>query len=416
MPESLSAQVAVTGLGCICPLGNTPEAAYSAYARGDTGISLLAEPWAETFKSRLGGLAKLDMVAELGDYLVSRLDRFSQFALLASRQAWNASGLHDSGLAPERLAVVMATGIGGVNTMLDQHQRLISGAKRLHPLGIAMAMPNAATAQISMEIGACGGAHAPVSACAGGAEAIAWGLMLLEARKVDAVLVGGAESAIHPLAIRGFSEMRALSTRLDDPASSCRPFAADREGFVLSEGAGAIVLERLEDARARHAQVQALLMGAGMTSDAHHLATPHPEGVHAARAISLALRDADISAQDVNFISAHATGTRIGDLAESRAIETVFGASTQNLWVTAPKGALGHLLGGAGSVESVLTIKALQAGVVPVSVNSTPRDPEIGLNIPTASEPCLVNRSQRFAIKNTFGFGGHNVSLVWASA
>ena len=300
--------------------------------------------------------------------------------------------------------------------MLEQHQRLISGAKRLHPLGIAMAMPNAATAQITMEIGACGGAHAPVSACAGGAEAIAWGLMLLEARKVDAVLVGGAESAIHPLAIRGFSEMRALSSRLDDPASSCRPFAADREGFVLSEGAGAIVLERLEDARARHAHVQALLMGAGMTSDAHHLATPHPEGVHAARAISLALRDADISAQDVNFISAHATGTRIGDLAESRAIETVFGASAQDLWVTAPKGALGHLLGGAGSVESVLTIKALQAGVVPLSVNSTPRDPEIGLNIATASEPCTAKRSQHFAIKNTFGFGGHNVSLVWASA
>jgi len=415
MPESLSAPVAVTGLGCVCPLGHNPDSAYSAYARGDSGICLLPDPWAIALKTRLGGVVKLDLAGELGDYLVSRLDRFSQLALLASRQAWHASGLQDSGLEPERLAVVMATGIGGVHTMLEQHQRLLSGAKRLHPLGIAMAMPNAATAQISMEIGACGGAHSPVSACAGGAEAIAWGLMLLQSRKVDAVLVGGAESAINPLGIRGFSEMRALSSRLDDPASACRPFAADREGFVLSEGAGAIVLERLEDARARSAQVQALLLGAGMASDAHHLATPHPEGVHAARAIRLALRDADLSPHDVDFISAHATGTRIGDLAESRAIETVFGASVEDLWVTAPKGALGHLLGGAGSVESVLTIKALQAGVVPVSVNSTPRDPEIRLNIPTCSEPCLVNRSQRYAIKNTFGFGGHNVSIVWAS-
>jgi 3-oxoacyl-[acyl-carrier-protein] synthase II len=415
MPESSSAPVAVTGLGCICPLGNTPESAYSAYARGETGIHLLTQPWAESLRSRLGGLVSLDVVSELGDYMLSRLDRYSQLALLASRQAWQASGLSASGLALDRLAVVMATGIGGFNTMLDQHHRLISGAKRLHPLGIAMAMPNAATAQISMEIGACGGAHAPVSACAGGAEAIAWGLMLLEARKVDAVLVGGAESMIHALAIRGFSEMRALSSRLDDPASACRPFAADREGFVLSEGAGAIVLERLEDARARHADVQALLLGAGMTSDAHHLATPHPEGMHAARAITLALQDAGLVPQDVDFVSAHATGTRIGDLAEARAIETVFGAYSDHLWVTAPKGGLGHLLGGAGAVESILTIKALQAGVVPASVNAIPIDPEIRLNIPTSSEPHLAHRSERYAIKNTFGFGGHNVSLVWAS-
>lgn len=416
MVESPAGPVAITGLGCICPLGNSPEAAYAAHVRGDSGIRLLEAPWADGLQVRMAGQVDLDMAVELGEYLVNRLDRFSQLALLASRQAWAASGLRDSGLRPERLAVVMATGIGGLSTMMDQHQRVLSGAKRVHPLGIAMAMPNAATAQIAMEIGAGGGAHAPVSACASGAEALAWASLLLGSGKVDAVLVGGAEAAVHPLTLRGFAEMRALATRHDSPASACRPFAADREGFVLGEGAGALVLERLDDARARRAAVQALLLGTGMTSDAHHLAMPHPDGVHAARAIALALADAGLAAADVHFISAHATGTRIGDLAEARAIQAVFGAATDQLRVTAPKGSLGHLLGGAGAVESVLTIKALQEGVVPMSANSTPRDPEIPLHIPTTSEACLPRERQRFAIKNTFGFGGHNVSLVWASA
>ena len=230
------------------------------------------------------------------------------------------------------------------------------------------------------------------------------------------MLVGGAEAAIHPLTLKGFSEMRALSTKLDEPTSACRPFASDRDGFVLGEGAGALVLERADQAKARGAEVQGLLLGTAMTSDAHHLAMPNPEGQHAAQAISRAIQDAGLTPQDIHFISAHATGTKIGDLAESRAIQSVFGAAIDQLWVTAPKGSLGHLLGGAGAVESILTLKALQTGVVPLSLNSHPRDPEIPLNIPASSEQCLPMQRQRFAIKNTFGFGGHNVSLVWASA
>lgn len=410
-----SCAIAVTGLGCITPLGATPEQSFLAHIEGHSAAGLLQDSWAEDLRSRLACRVEPDVGSELGEFLANRLDRYSQLALLASRQAWAVSGLQDVALEPERVAVVMATGIGGMVTMLGQYQRVMVAGKRGHPLAIAMAMPNAAAAQIAIEIGACGGAHSPVSACASGAEAVAWAQMLLAAGRVDAVVVGGAEAAIHPLTLKGFSEMRALSCKLDSPSSACRPFASDRDGFVLGEGAGALVLERADQAKARCAEVQGLLLGAAMTSDAHHLAMPHPEGQHAARAISLAIQDAGLMPSDIHFISAHATGTKIGDLAESRAIQSVFGSAIDRLLVTAPKGSLGHLLGGAGAVESIFTLKALQAGVVPLSLNSTPRDPEIPLNIPTSSEKCLPMQQQRFAIKNTFGFGGHNVSLVWAS-
>jgi 3-oxoacyl-[acyl-carrier-protein] synthase II len=408
--------IAVTGLGCMSPLGASPELAFAAHVKGCSAAALLQDSWAENLRSRLACKVDFDAVLELGEFLANRLDRYAQLALLASRQAWAASGLKDCSLEPERLAVVMATGIGGMVTMLGQYERAIVAGKRGHPLGIAMAMPNAAAAQIAIEIGACGGSHAPVSACASGAEAVAWAQMLLAAGRVDVVLVGGAEAAIHPLTLKGFSEMRALATGLDKPTSACRPFASDRDGFVLGEGAGALVLERADQAKARGAEVHGLLLGAAMTSDAHHLAMPHPEAQHAAQAISRAIRYAGLTPLDIHFISAHATGTKIGDLAESRAIQSVFGAAIDQLWVTAPKGSLGHLLGGAGAVESILTLKALQTGVVPLSLNSQPRDPEIPLNIPASSEQCLPMQRQRFAIKNTFGFGGHNVSLVWASA
>lgn len=407
--------IAVTGMGCITPLGASPDQAFAAHVEGRCAAAPLQDEWAENLRSRIACRVAFDAAADLGDFLANRLDRYAQLALLASRQAWSESGLQHAELEPERLAVVMATGIGGMVTMLDQYQRVIVLGKRSHPLGIPMAMPNAASAQVAMEIGACGGAHTPVSACASGAEAVAWAQMLLASGKVDAVLVGGAEAAIHPLTLKGFGEMRALSTNLDSPTSACRPFASDRDGFVLGEGAGALVLERAEQAEARGAKVQGLLLGTGMTSDAHHLAMPHAEGQHAARAISLAIRDAGLTPADIHFISAHATGTQIGDLAESRAIQSVFGAAIDQLRVTAPKGSLGHLLGGAGAVESIFTLKALEAGVVPLSLNSEPRDPEIPLNIPTGTEQCLPMQRQRFAIKNTFGFGGHNISLVWSS-
>lgn len=408
--------IAVTGMGCVTPLGNNPDAASDAYFHGLSASRKLDEPWASGGDTFLAAVVDYEIISHLGEFLANRLDRFSQFALLAARQAWFASGLGEQEIPGDRLAVVLGTGIGGQSTLIQQYERNAAGARRVHPLAVAMAMPNAAAAQVAIELGAHGGAHAPVSACASGAEAIVWGQMLLAADQADVVVVGGAEAAIHLATMRGFAEMRALSCRQADPAGACRPFAEDRDGFVLGEGAGVLVLERLRDAEARHAPIEGLLLSAGMTSDAHHLAMPQPDGLHSAEAIRKALRCADAVPEDLAMISAHATGTALGDLAEARAIRLVLGAATDQVWVTAPKAGLGHLLGAAGAVESILTLKALQKAVVPRSLNADPPDPEILLRIASQRNEPLSPRSRHLALKNSFGFGGHNVSLLWASA
>lgn len=409
-------RVAVTGMGCITPIGNDPDAAFQAYLRGESSSKKLVSTWASEKDVLLAASVFCDTEALLGEFLFNRLDRCSQFALLAARQAWAASGLGEQGIPGDRVAVVIGTGIGGQSTLIQQYERNAAGARRVHPLAVAMAMPNAATAQVAIELGAHGGAHAPVSACASGAEAIGWGQMLLAADQADAVLVGGTEAAIQLATMRGFAEMRALSTRHVDPAGACRPFAQNRDGFVLGEGAGVLVLERLSDARARKAPMEGVLLGVGMTSDAHHLAMPQPEGLHSATAIVKALRCADAAPEDLSMISAHATGTTIGDMAEARAIRHVLGAATDKVWVTAPKAGLGHLLGAAGAVESILTLKALQMAMVPRSLNAEPPDPEIDLRIARHRNEPLDPVARHLAIKNSFGFGGHNVSLLWAGS
>lgn len=413
---SQSPVIAVSGVGCVTPLGNDPDTACDAYLHGLSACRRLEAPWASEKDPFLAAVVQCDTESLLGEFLVNRLDRCSQFALLAARQAWSASGLAEHGIPGERLAVVLGTGIGGQSTLIQQYERNAAGARRVHPLAVAMAMPNAAAAQVAIELGAHGGAHAPVSACASGAEAIGWGQMLLAADQADVVVVGGAEAAIQLATMRGFAEMRALSCRQADPAGACRPFAANRDGFVLGEGAGVLVLERHTDALARHAPIEGLLLAAGMTSDAHHLAMPQPDGLHSAAAIWKALRAADAGPEDLSMISAHATGTSMGDLAEARALRAVLGAATDRVWVTAPKAGLGHLLGAAGAVESILTLKALQKGVVPRSLNADPPDPEIPLRIARHRNETLHPQGRHLALKNSFGFGGHNVSLLWASA
>jgi 3-oxoacyl-[acyl-carrier-protein] synthase II len=403
-------------MGCISPLGGDPDAAFAANLNGFSACGNLCDSWITGREKYLAAVVQVKPESLLGEFLANRLDRFSQFALLAARQAWSASGLGDQEVLGGRLAVVLGTGIGGQSTLIQQYERNAAGARRIHPLAVAMAMPNAAAAQVAIELGANGGAHAPVSACASGAEAIAWGQMLLSADHADVVVVGGAEAPIHLATMRGFAEMRALSCRHEDPESACRPFAEGRDGFVLGEGAGVLVLERLRDAEARHATIEGLLLAAGMTSDAHHLAMPQPDGLHAAEAIRKALRGADAGPEDLSMISAHATGTPLGDMAEAQALRLVLGAATDQVWVTAPKAGLGQLLGAAGAVESILTLKALQKAAVPRSLNSDPPDSQIPLRVTRQRNENLSRRSQHLAIKNSFGFGGHNVSLLWASA
>lgn len=404
--------VAVTGIGCVCPLGNDVPSATQAYLDGGCGIQRLQNPQFDKLSSPLAACAELDLESLLGGYLCNRLDRCGQLAVAAAREAWTQANLVSGTVSPERIAVVLGTGIGGQTSLLQQHERYLNHSRRAHPLAIVMAMPNAASAQLAIELGAAGGAHTPVSACASGAEAIALGRILLLSNEADVVVVGGTEAVIHPVTLQGFAEMRALSTRHHDPAGACRPFAADRTGFVLGEGAGILVLERMQDACARRASIQGTIRGAGMTSDAIHLAAPDPEGWRSSQAMIKAMNAAGIGASDVDLISAHGTGTVIGDLAEARAIHRALGSAVDDVWVTAPKASLGHLLGAAGAVETILTLMAMQLGSIPVSLNGKPEDPEIHLRLPSQTMALQKGLAPQLAIKNSFGFGGHNISLV----
>ena len=282
-----------------------------------------------------------------------------QLALVAAREAWADAGTPE--VDPERLAVVVTSGIGGVQTLLAQYDVLKErGASRVSPHLVPMLMPNGAAATVELEFGARAGAHTPVSACASGAEAIAYGLDLIRAGRADVVIAGGSEAAIHPLPLAGFAAMRALSPRNDDPSAASRPFDKARDGFVLGEGAGIVVLERASFAEARGARSGATLLGSGASSDAHHVAAPEPNGAGAARALALALRDAGLAPDDVAHVNAHATSTPLGDVAEARAIRTALGSAADSVVVSATKGSTGHLLGAAGAVEAIATVLALR--------------------------------------------------------
>ena len=334
------------------------------------------------------------------------LDRVQQVALVAAREAWADAGAPE--VEPERLAVVIGSGIGGALTLLGQEEVLRDkGPRRVSPHLIPMLMPNGPAATVGLEIGARGGVHCPVSACASGAEALALALDMLRSGRVDVVVAGGAEACVHPLPLAGFAQMRALSTRHDDPSAASRPYDKGRDGFVLGEGSGVLVLETEEHAAARGATVHGRLAGAGLASDAHHVTAPDPAGTGAARSIALALRDAGVEPQDVGHVDAHATSTPLGDLAEARALNLALGDHRPP--VTAPKSCTGHLLGAAGAVEAIAAVLALKSGVVPAIRNLD--DPDDGADVDMVR---TVNRTHEHevALSTSFGFGGHDVSLV----
>jgi 3-oxoacyl-[acyl-carrier-protein] synthase II len=334
-------------------------------------------------------------------------------ALAAARQAWAHAGI--TGLEPERLGVVIASGIGGVWTLLDAYDVLREkGPRRVFPLTVPMLMPNGPAAAVSLELGARAGVHTPVSACASGAESVAYGLSMIREGRADVVVAGGTEAAIHPLPISGFAAMQALSTRNDAPALASRPYDTGRDGFVLGEGAALLVLEAEEHALARGATIYGEVAGAGLTSDAHHIAAPDPEGTGAARAMKAALADAGAAASDVVHINAHATSTPVGDLAESASIRLALGAATDGVAVSATKSMTGHLLGAAGALESVFTVLALRHRLAPPTINLDELDPEVELDVVRA-EPRKLPEGDLVALNNSFGFGGHNVALAFRS-
>jgi 3-oxoacyl-[acyl-carrier-protein] synthase II len=406
--------VVVTGLGATTPLGSDVASTWDALLAGRSGVSRITDEWAKEFPAQLVARLAADPAGQLDRVRARRLDRSQQVAAVAAEEAWRDSGAADAGVAPERVAVVFGTGIGGALTLLGQDDILEEkGPKRVSPFTIPMLMPNGPAAAVGLAIGARGGVHAPVSACASGAEAIRWGLDLLRFDRADVVLVGGAEACVHPLPMAGFAAMRAMSTRNDEPERASRPFDKARDGFVLGEGAAALVLERDDAARARGARIHARLAGAGGTADGYDLVAPHPEGEGAGRAIAAAVRDAGLTPADIGHVNAHATSTPVGDTAEAAAIRNTIG---EHALVTATKSQTGHLLGAAGALESVFTILALRDQIVPATANLDDPDDD-----PAVQSLDIVRREARkasltAAVNDSFGFGGHNIALVFTTA
>lgn len=405
-------RVVVTGIGATTPLAGDAMASWEALLQGKSGITTLEQEWVLRYELPVtfAGQAKIAATEILTPQEAKRLDPSSQFALISAREAWADAG--EPAVDPERLAVDFATGIGGVWTLLDAFETLKErGPRRVLPMTVPMLMPNGPAAAVGMALGAKAGARTAVSACASGNEAIANAFHRIQRGEADVVVAGGAEAAIHPLPIAAFAAMHALSRRNNSPAEASRPYDTNRDGFVMGEGAGALVLESLEGANARGAKIYCEIVGGSVTSDSYHITAPDPEGEGAARAMIDALGQADSSIADVEHVNAHATSTPVGDIAEYTAIKRVFGLQTENLVIAATKASTGHLLGGAGAIEAIFTILALQQQQVPPTINLDNQDPAIPLNVPKTI--AKLQRPGAIAISNSFGFGGHNAVLAF---
>jgi 3-oxoacyl-[acyl-carrier-protein] synthase II len=404
--------VVVTGLGATTPLGGDVATFWTGLLEGRSGIVALTDEWAADLPVRIAGRMAVDPAEVLPRVQARRLDRSEQAAIVAARQAWADAGFEGrsekNGLDPTRVAVVIGTGIGGVTSLLAQYDiYLDKGPSRVSPLLIPMNMPNGPAAYVGLELGAQAGVHTTVSACASGSEAIAYGLDLIQLGRADLVVVGGTEACIHPLNIAGFAQMRAMSTRNDEPELASRPFDKGRDGFVLGEGAGVLVLERRSSAQARGRTPYAVLAGAGITSDAYDIVQPDQSGQ--SRAMRLALERSGVAVDDVVHVNAHGTSTPVGDMGEANAIADIFGEDTV---VTSTKSMTGHLLGAAGAIESVATVLTVQNDVVPPTINLDNPDDELRVDVPREARQMPVPA----AMNDSFGFGGHNVSLIFRKA
>jgi 3-oxoacyl-[acyl-carrier-protein] synthase II len=408
--------VVVTGLGATTPLGGDAVSTWAAMLAGRSGVRRLTEPWAEELPVRIAAPAAADPAEVVGRVQARRMDRCEQFALVAAREAWADAGSPE--VDPERLGVAVTSGIGGIGSILAGYDTLKEkGWSRLSPFTVPMLMPNGSAGWISMEFGAHAGAHSLVSACASGAEAIGYGIDMIRSGRADVVITGGTEAAIMALNIAAFAVMRAMSTRNDDPEGASRPFDKARDGFVLGEGAGMIVLESLSHARQRDARVYAVAAGAGYSSDAYHIAHPAPDGFGVASAIGRALADARVDPEQVVHVNAHATSTPEGDPLEAQALVKALGPAADGVIVSATKSMTGHLLGGAGAVESVAAILALHDRVAPPTINLEDLDDDVPVDVSAEPRPLTKRGAGPMAVlNNAFGFGGHNVSLVFTAA
>ncbi|MFI6639895.1 beta-ketoacyl-ACP synthase II [Streptomyces sp. NPDC050504] len=416
--------VVVTGIGATTPLGGDAASTWEGLLAGRSGVQPLeGERFAE-LPVRIAALAAVDPGDVLPRPLARKLDRSAQFALIAAREAWadagytGKAGEEDDKIQPERLGTVIASGIGGVTTLLDQYDVLKEkGVRRVSPHTVPMLMPNGPSANVGLEVNAQAGVHTPVSACASGAEAIGYAVEMIRTGRADVVIAGGTEAAIHPLPIAAFANMMAMSKNNDEPQKASRPYDKARDGFVLGEGAGVVVLESAEHAAKRGARVYCEVLGQGLSADSHHIAQPEPSGRGIATALQHLLDNTDLKAEEVVHVNAHATSTPQGDVAEVKALRKTLGDDLDHVAISSTKSMTGHLLGGAGGIETVATVLALHHRTAPPTINIDELDEEIaedGADI-VRDEPRALPSGTIAAINNSFGFGGHNVVLAFRS-
>jgi 3-oxoacyl-[acyl-carrier-protein] synthase II len=410
----MSTTVVITGLGATTPLGGDVASTWEGLLAGRSGVVSLTEEWAQELPTRIAATAAVDPSQVIDRVEARKLDRSTQLMQIAGLAAWADAGFglgEDNPVDPDRLGVVSATGIGGLHSLLSQWDVMKDkGVRRVSPFTIPMLMANAPAANLGLKIHARAGVHTPVSACASSNEAISLGLDMIRLGRADVVLVGGGEAVVHPLPIGAFGQMQALSRRNDEPERASRPWDVDRDGFVLAEGAALMVIETLESAKARGAKIYGTLAGAGITADSHDLVQPDPAGYGQSQAMIKALRESGLTARDIVHINAHGTSTPQGDVTEAGSIRTALGADVDHVVVTSTKSMTGHLLGGAGALETVASVLALKDRMVPGTINVDNIEPGLGIDVATSNR--ALPAGPLAAINNSFGFGGHNVAVV----
>ncbi|KIF74304.1 3-oxoacyl-ACP synthase [Streptomyces sp. 150FB] len=415
--SSTNRTVVVTGIGATTPLGGDSASTWEGLIAGRSGARVLEDERFADLPVRIAAVAAVDPGTVLPRPLARKLDRSAQFALIAAREAWADAGYTgkagvDSAVDPDRLGTVIASGIGGVITLLDQFDVLrVKGPRSVSPHTVPMLMPNGPSANVSIEVGARAGAHTPVSACASGAEAVGYAVEMIRTGRADVVVAGGTEAAIHPLPVVAFANMMAMSKDNDNPTTASRPYDKARTGFVLGEGAGVVILESAEHAAARGAKVYCEVLGQGVSSDAHHIAQPEPTGRGIAKALENLLAATDLKPAEIAHLNAHATSTPQGDVAEIKALRQVLGDDLDHVAVSATKSMTGHLLGGAGGIETVATVLALHHRMAPPTINIDELDDEVDADV-VRDKPRALPQGTIAAINNSFGFGGHNVVLA----
>jgi len=408
-------RVVITGLGCITALGESADEVFAALCEGKSGISPIESFDASMYPVTFGGeIKKFDVSAYLDHREGKRMDRFTQFAVAAAIQAVEDSRLDISTEDPYRVGSIVGSGIGGIKEIEEQHKKLLARTPpKVSPFCVPRLMGNAASANIAIRFGLQGVNMGVISACASGNHAIGEAFCNILADRSDVMVTGGTEAALTPIGLASFCSAKSLSLRNEDPQAASRPFDKDRDGFVLAEGAGILVLEELSHAEKRGANIYAELLGYGATDDAHHITAPPPDGAGAAKAMQLAISDADLQPENVDYINAHGTGTALNDVAESTAIRTVFGDHAYNLAVSSTKSCLGHSLGATGAIELIVCVKTINKSLIPPTINLENPDPECDLKInfvPLKAQ----QRNVKVAISNSLGFGGHNACLAVA--